>query len=136
MLNLHLNNSVIQRLSANELAILEYIYEHHEDVVHMSIRELSQAVSYSSATILRFCKKLGLSGFSELKFALRNEAEDPKQKTENIPILSNQSIIDTIETEVTGTANLIKTIIFAKSSLYWQVIFRSICGHPAGSPRY
>lgn len=108
MLNLHLNNSVIQRLSANELAILEYIYEHHEDVVHMSIRELSQAVSYSSATILRFCKKLGLSGFSELKFALRNEAEDPKQKTENIPILSNQSIIDTIETEVTGTANLIK----------------------------
>ncbi len=108
MLNLHLNNSVIQHLSANELAILEYIYEHHEDVVHMSIRELSQAVSYSSATILRFCKKLGLSGFSELKFALRNEAEDPKQKTENIPILSNQSIIDTIETEVTGTANLIK----------------------------
>ena len=67
MLNLHLNNSVIQRLSANELAILEYIYENHEDVVHMSIRELSQAVSYSSATILRFCKKLGLSGFSELK---------------------------------------------------------------------
>ena len=108
MLNLHLNNSVIQRLSANELSILEYIYENHEDVVHMSIRELSQAVSYSSATILRFCKKLGLSGFSELKFALRNEAEDPKQKTENIPILSNQSIIDTIETEVTGTANLIK----------------------------
>ena len=81
----------------------------------MSIRELSQAVSYSSATILRFCKKLGLSGFSELKFALRNEAEDPKQKTENIPILSNQSIIDTIETEVTGTANLIKNDHFREN---------------------
>lgn len=62
-MNLHLSNTVIQRLSANELTILEYIYTHYEEVIHMNIRQLSDAVSFSSATILRFCKKLGLSGF-------------------------------------------------------------------------
>ena len=108
MLNLHLNNSVIQRLSANELSILEYIYEHSDDVLNMNIRQLSQAVSFSSATILRFCKKLGLSGFSELKFALRNDSDNDEQEKSKIQKLNNQRIVDNIETEVIGTINLIK----------------------------
>ncbi len=83
MLNLHLNNTVIQHLSENELNHPKIHLRTPDDVTHMSIHELSQTVSFSSATILRFCKKLGLSGFSELKFALRNkgkESQDRKRK--------------------------------------------------------
>ena len=108
MLNLPLNNSVIERLSANELSILEYIYEHYDEVIHMSIRELSITVSYSSATILRFCKKLGLSGFSELKYVLRNEMEQSQKNKNEIPKLNNQIILENITADIEGTANLIK----------------------------
>ncbi len=116
MLNLHLDNAVIQRLSANELAILEYIYEHAEDVVHMSIRELSQAVPYSSATILRFCKKLGLSGFSELKFALRSEAKESTPASAKPQRLSTQILVDNIATEVEGSAHLIR------NDHFWEIV--------------
>ena len=108
-MNLHLSNTVIQRLSANELTILEYIYTHYEEVIHMNIRQLSDAVSFSSATILRFCKKLGLSGFSELKFTLRSEMESSIHNKKEIPSLSNQIILDNINADIEGTANLIKS---------------------------
>ncbi len=108
MLNLHLQTSVIERLSVNELSILEYIYEHSEEVIQMSIRELSMAVSYSSATILRFCKKLGLSGFSELKFLLKYEIEASQTNNNEVPKLNNHIILDNITADIEGTANLIK----------------------------
>lgn len=64
MVTLHLDDTVIKSLSNNELNILKFVYEHGEDVPDMSIQALASQVCYSSATILRFCKKLGYSGFS------------------------------------------------------------------------
>lgn len=108
MLKLHLDNSIIRKLSQNELSILEYIYAHPKEVMHMSIHELSKEVCFSSATILRFCKKIGLSGFSELKFILRNESQSsPTYEQPSNPI-NSKIILNTIGTDIEGTANLIK----------------------------
>ena len=71
MINLPLSDETIQSLSRHELNVLKYVYEHTESVLDLSIRELSERVSYSPATVLRFCKKLGYSGFAEFKYALR-----------------------------------------------------------------
>lgn len=70
MITLHLDDTIISSLTGNELNILKFVYGHPEDVLHMSIQELARQVSYSSATILRFCKKLGYSGFAELSMQL------------------------------------------------------------------
>lgn len=43
------------------------IYSHFTELEHMSIRQLATELSFSTATILRFCKKINLSGYSELK---------------------------------------------------------------------
>ena len=75
---LHLDDTVIKSLSSGELSILRYVYENMDDVLHMSIQELSKQVSYSTATILRFCKKLGFYGFAEFKYALRSEMQKPQ----------------------------------------------------------
>lgn len=107
MLNLHLNNTIIQNLSENELTILKYIYAHSDEVTHMSIQELSKSVSFSSATILRFCKKIGLSGFSELKYIIRKDMENESQ-VPDLAKISNQMIKNSIITDIEGTSNLIK----------------------------
>ncbi len=73
MISLHLDDTIIKSLTGNELNILKYIYGHADDIRHMSIQELASQVSYSSATVLRFCKKLGYSGFAELKYVLHQE---------------------------------------------------------------
>ena len=76
MILLRLSDQIIKSLSRPELAILKYAYENTEALLKMSIKELSGHVDYSPATILRFCKKLGYSGFSEFKYALRAEIRE------------------------------------------------------------
>lgn len=59
------------KLSANELYIWDYIRKHPEDCRTISIDQLAAACNISHTTILRFAKKLGLKGFSELKVVLK-----------------------------------------------------------------
>jgi glycerol-3-phosphate dehydrogenase (NAD(P)+) len=109
MVTLHLDDDVIRSLSDNELNILKYVYTHAEDIVHISIHEMAKQVSYSTATILRFCKKLGYSGFSEFKYALaaairRSPAPPAPAKPAN---LDTQMILEQICSHIESTSHLI-----------------------------
>ncbi|WP_054950701.1 MurR/RpiR family transcriptional regulator [Numidum massiliense] len=59
--------------SFNELDyfIFDYIIQNTEKVTYMRIRELAAETHVSTATIVRFCKKLGCEGFSEFKIKLK-----------------------------------------------------------------
>ena len=76
MITLNLSDQIIKSLSRPELEILKFAYEHTEEVLDMSIQSLAERTAYSPATILRFCKKLGYSGFAEFKYALRAELRE------------------------------------------------------------
>ena len=47
-----------------EKKIADYLIEHKEDVIHMNLKELAEATYTSTATISRFCKKLGEKNFN------------------------------------------------------------------------
>lgn len=64
-------------LSDIETYIYKYIIANPKSVAHMSITELSLATNSSTASILRLCRKYGFKGFSEFKFKLQNELENP-----------------------------------------------------------
>lgn len=70
-----------------ELSIYNCIARNKERVPHMKIKELADEAHVSTATVLRFCKKLGCEGYSE--FRLRY-----KEYLKNERILLN----DTVET--------------------------------------
>ena len=59
------------KLSENELYIWEYIRQHPAECRSISIDQLAAACNISHTTILRFARKLGLKGFSELKVVLK-----------------------------------------------------------------
>lgn len=65
------------RLNGNDLYIWEYIRKHPAECRNISIDALSAACCISHTTILRFAKKLGLGGFSELKMILRWQDAGP-----------------------------------------------------------
>lgn len=56
----------------------QYILNDPERIVGVSIQQLARELSVSEASIVRFCRSLGLSGFSDLKLSLMKHAP-PRQ---------------------------------------------------------
>ena len=63
----------VQSLNDLEMIVYQYILEHMDQIPKLTIRELSAQCHVSTSTILRFCAKMGFNGFSELKYAVKNE---------------------------------------------------------------
>ena len=61
-----------QELSLNqtENKIIEYILQNMHNFETMNIQKISDKLFISPNTIVRLCKKLGYSGFSELKYEI------------------------------------------------------------------
>ncbi len=66
-------NKHYEQLNENDLYMLRYILEHKLECQDMSIIQLSKKINMSTSSILRMTQKLGFSGYSEFKFALKNE---------------------------------------------------------------
>lgn len=58
-------------LNQNDFYIWQYILRHGRKVQEMTIYELAEKCNISHTSIMRFAKKLGLSGFLELKLCLK-----------------------------------------------------------------
>ncbi len=56
-----------------ERKIAEYILEHPDEVIGYSVQELADEAKASRATIVRFSRTLGYSGYKEFKLALAAE---------------------------------------------------------------
>lgn len=122
MITLHLNDDVIKSLSSNELNILKFVYEHGEAILNMSIQEFSSHVSYSTSTILRFCRKLGYSGFAEFKYILRSQAkQEEKPSVRPVPQDFNVSrYMDTLNFNMEGTSSLISEEQLSRTFRYFD----------------
>ncbi|QQK07278.1 MurR/RpiR family transcriptional regulator [Miniphocaeibacter halophilus] len=57
-----------------DFEILNFINNNINLVSNMNIEDLSNILFTSKSTIVRFCKKIKLDGFSELKYILKNES--------------------------------------------------------------
>ena len=119
MIILNLDDNTIKSLSTNELAVLRYVYDNIHAVCDMSIQEMAKNVSYSTSTILRFCKKLGFSGFSEFKYALKGEIKSAHLPKE-IPsdTLNHKVIVDTMCSDVEATSHLLSEDLLDTSFRY------------------
>lgn len=60
----------INKLNELEVMMFNYIVTHADAVSGMTIRELAAQTNVSTTSVMRFCTKLGCSGFSEFKFRL------------------------------------------------------------------
>lgn len=100
-----LNSNILSNLSSSEIEVLKYIDNNKEEVLGMSIQELSKKIFISTATIMRLCKKMNLSGFSELKYQIREK--NKSEIIEKREINSLKEILDKTLLEVRQAYNLI-----------------------------
>lgn len=79
----------IRNLSELEIIVYNYIIEHPDAILKMSIQELAVRTHVSTTTILRFCRSLGLKGYSEFKLRYKDYLANKEQHQ---PDLSHQNI--------------------------------------------
>lgn len=99
-----------------EKKIAKFILNNPKKVVDMTVSELAEISNVSIASVSRFCRKVGLKGFAQLKISLAQELVDTHKSGEvsndisvdNIP-QSLQNILANKVTELKQTVNLINT---------------------------
>lgn len=94
-------------LTDTEIEIADFILEHKSDVINATTQTLAQQTKTSPAAIIRFSKKIGFAGFTQLKIELAKDLSsdsleldnllDPQESMESLLKKSYQSNMQTIE---------------------------------------
>ncbi|MCC9023599.1 MurR/RpiR family transcriptional regulator [Bacillus nakamurai] len=92
-------HEMIASFNELETSLYHYICQNSEKVIYMRIRELADETHVSTASILRFCKKLNCQGFSEFKVMLKMYAEENKK---TILTSSQHSVTEFFERTLKG----------------------------------
>lgn len=74
------------KLTDTEKKIADAILRCPNDVVHMSIKQLSAVSGAVPSAVIRFCKSVGVSGFSELKLRLSSDLGGKAHPLELLPV--------------------------------------------------
>lgn len=84
------------QLNENDLQIWNYITQHEKECCDIRIEQLAEICHVSRTSILRFTKKISLSGFTELKFMLKQNVENQHQLSgidiDEMSNIHNQSV--------------------------------------------
>lgn len=90
--------------TSTEKKLKDYILKHREDVIYDTAQTLADKVSVSPAAIIRFSKKLGYQGFTELKVDLAMDQDYPdSENTFSGPIENEDSLEMIIKKERAST---------------------------------
>lgn len=76
--------SQVESLNETEAYVYNYVVKNTKKVLNESIRELANDTHVSTATVMRFCKKMGCEGFTELKYRLKESEEMQETKEDNV----------------------------------------------------
>lgn len=92
--------SVYNSLTKAEKKVADYVLANSREVIYLSITELSEKCNTGETTIVRFCRRIGLSGFQEFKLNLAKDVIEPETS-----IHENISFEDPIKLQVQKITN-------------------------------
>ncbi len=103
-------NEIMDSLPASEQKIAVYLISNLNDVVGISVEELAGRSDSSQAAVVRFCKKLGYSGFAEFKYALRAQTreKDTPVSTRSGRAFTAGMMLDALSANLQATSKLIR----------------------------
>lgn len=94
---------VYEELTVSEKKALKYIIDNPEEIPHIHIEELAKKVFTSKTVIINLSKKLGFSGFKELKFHISNQLLSKVRNEKN----QSESVKNSLEKSLAKSMDLI-----------------------------
>lgn len=76
------------QLNKDEQKILTYMNSHRQELRNLTIRELAKRTFTSPSFIIKTCKKMKLSGYSELVFLITNTPKFPNNTENDLKVKS------------------------------------------------
>ena len=101
---LEIIKSCYPSLSKTEKKVADYFIEQKGEIIYKTLLEIAKAINVGEATIIRFVKRIGFSGFQELKLEIAKEAKPENEE-------NYENYIDRI------AANMLETITNTKTVL-------------------
>ncbi len=89
----------IMSLNELEMTVYQYVLKNKEKAGYMKIRELAEEAHVSTTTILRFCKKMGCSGYSEFKVQFKMYLKNQIEPETDIDISNLTDYLKRFKTE-------------------------------------
>ena len=95
-------NSRYESFSENEKYICHYLTGHYRECIFHTIAEFAEKCSVSQTMLVRFAKKLGMSGYGELKAQLKIDLEENPVSSEGLMEKVTQSYCKMMDDLVKG----------------------------------
>ena len=104
-------NQFYDRFSENEKYLCHYLTGHYEDCAKSTLAEFAKGSSVSQTTWIRFAKKIGLSGYGELKARIKMELKEgralPEGLMEKVTQSYHKMMDDLVKRDLKGIFDLI-----------------------------
>ncbi|MEN2327590.1 MurR/RpiR family transcriptional regulator [Lacticaseibacillus paracasei] len=81
-------NQKYSNLNQTEKEILAFIIENRDFVRKTSLSEVAEKSLFSKSAIFRCCKKIGLTGFSQLRYVLTDEKDSEQDSLISVDYLA------------------------------------------------
>jgi RpiR family carbohydrate utilization transcriptional regulator len=65
--------SRLPSLSPSEMRIAEFVLANPAEIIHMSVAEVAERAGSAESTAVRFCRRVGFTGFQDLKIQLARD---------------------------------------------------------------
>ncbi|MGD7043243.1 MurR/RpiR family transcriptional regulator [Jeotgalibacillus proteolyticus] len=88
----------LAKLTPTEKQVLYYMDQHLHEGMRLSLSEIAKVNNVSTTTIVRLSHKLGLEGFSELKYILKSKDQPASPAASNPVELYKQEFIQAFDT--------------------------------------
>lgn len=105
--------TVFHEIQLNETddSIIDYIRLHREDIMKLSIQKIASDLYTVPNTVMRLSKKLGYSGFSELKYSLQGES-----KAEEGDATISSQLLSQLPVNIVKTLDIVDTSAIKKAA--------------------
>lgn len=81
-----------------EKAIAQALAEHPEAITYMTLAEIARESGSSDASVIRFCKRMGYSGYTAMQQDMKRMLEeDSSPREEDLRVCENDSIFEIIK---------------------------------------
>lgn len=95
MISVYRIREAIETATATERQIGEFVLKNRDFVIESSVQELAKAIGVSPAAIVRFSKKVGFKGFSNMKMLLAQD-KSPQKPIVFDAIIQESDSLDTL----------------------------------------
>lgn len=102
MFLLNLLRENYDKLNKNDLRIYSYIVQNKNEVIDLNINELADTLDLSTSSIMTFTKKLGLEGYSELRYLVKWTKDESKASFDDNEIEYTKNDINLTMTMMTS----------------------------------